>query len=90
KRFEVEVPIQVNAQFSGLAEAWAEGMAWDEVRDRAGMDEGDVARALRRTLDMARQWSHAPGISPRLAELCRQAEEAINRDQVRASLLVIE
>lgn len=90
KRFEVDVPVMVNPIFSGLAEAWAEGAAWEEVRDRAGMDEGDVVRALRRTLDMARQWARAPGLPPALSEKCREVEELIGRDQVKASLLVIE
>lgn len=90
KRFEVEVPAMVNPVFSGLAEAWAEGASWEEVRDRAGMDEGDVVRALRRTLDMARQWSRAPGLPPVLGERCREVDERIGRDQVKASLLVIE
>ncbi|HXE73175.1 MAG TPA: helicase-related protein, partial [Candidatus Nitrosotenuis sp.] len=88
RRHGVEVPLLLNPAFAGITERWAQGHAWDDLVDGSGLEEGDVVRALRRTLDMARQWYHAPGTPPLLASMCRRIEALIARDEVLDSLLV--
>jgi len=83
REFEVEVPIEFAATHSGLSEMWADGANWDDIRMATSYDEGDVVRALRRTVDLVRQFMRAPGIQPKLVELCRQAELLLARDEVK-------
>ncbi|CAI5527939.1 unnamed protein product [Closterium sp. Naga37s-1] len=49
----VAIPADLDAQFAGVVEAWAQGVTWLQlIADCAGLDEGDIARLLRRTNDI--------------------------------------
>lgn len=41
-----------------MVEAWASGLTWREVMMDCAMDEGDLARLLRRTIDLLAQVIH--------------------------------
>ncbi len=41
---------------------WAHGATWDQMRLATTYDEGDVVRALRRTVDLCRQFTRAPNV----------------------------
>lgn len=45
----------MDSQFSGMVEAWASGLTWREIMMDCAMDEGDLARLLRRTIDILAQ-----------------------------------
>jgi len=45
----------VDTRLAGLVEAWASGVAWDQVVRDSSIDEGDLARLLLRTADVLRQ-----------------------------------
>lgn len=47
--------MEINTDFAGLVEAWAAGVSWKELMDDSEMDEGDVARLLRRSIDLLAQ-----------------------------------
>ncbi len=83
KEFEIEVPVSFSPVFSGLCQMWAEGSNWDEIRNASPFDEGDIVRALRRTLDLCRQFIRAPGMPEPLVAACQKAEALIARDEVR-------
>ncbi len=83
REFDIEIPVEYSAHFSGLTEMWARGASWEQVRHATMYDEGDVVRALRRTLDLCRQFMRAEGVPESLSEACRQVERLINRDEVR-------
>lgn len=51
----MQIPVEVNTEFAGLVEAWAAGVTWKELMDDSEMDEGDVARLLRRSIDLLAQ-----------------------------------
>lgn len=38
-----------------MVEAWASGLTWREIMMDCAMDEGDLARLLRRTIDILAQ-----------------------------------
>lgn len=38
-----------------MVEAWASGLTWREIMMDCAMDEGDLARLLRRTMDVLAQ-----------------------------------
>ncbi|MQL80166.1 hypothetical protein Taro_012595, partial [Colocasia esculenta] len=51
----VEIPCDLDSQFSGMVEAWASGLTWREIMMDCAMDDGDLARLLRRTIDLLAQ-----------------------------------
>ncbi len=57
-----------------LVEQWALGLEWTKLCENTSLDEGDVVRILRRTLDFLSQVPHVPHLS---TELRRNALRAI-------------
>lgn len=43
-----------------MVEAWASGLTWREIMMDCAMDEGDLARLLRRTIDILAQVGTQP------------------------------
>ncbi|MHB2018938.1 MAG: DEAD/DEAH box helicase [Candidatus Xenobia bacterium] len=80
---DVTIPVRINPIFSPLMEAWVAGADWDDIRRITFLDEGDVVRALRRTLDITRQLAHAPGMPPGVVQACVKLEPRIARDEVQ-------
>ena len=88
ERYDVHVPVLINSTFSGITEFWCRGTSWRDVREFLGDEnEGDLIKVMRRTLDILRQFGHAPHVSERLSELCRQAEELLDRDEVHEAVM---
>ncbi|XP_058192938.1 DExH-box ATP-dependent RNA helicase DExH15 chloroplastic [Rhododendron vialii] len=56
----------LDSQFSGIVEAWASGLTWREIMMDCAMDEGDLSRLLRRTMDLLAQIPKLPDIDPLL------------------------
>ncbi len=81
--FDIDIPVEFSPTFSGLTEMWADGATWDDIRMATTFDEGDVVRALRRTLDLCRQFIRAPGMPEQVVELCTHAERLLARDEVK-------
>jgi superfamily II RNA helicase len=79
ERAQVAVPIWWEPELTGLVHAWAKGASWSEVIANTSLDEGDVVRVLRRTVDLLAQVPYAEAISERLRSHARQALRAINR-----------
>lgn len=72
--FGAEVGVTLDPELMGLVELWASGVTWIDLLRATSLQEGDVCRILRRTLDVVRQVVHLPGVS---AELKRNARRAI-------------
>jgi len=70
----VDIPCDMDLQFSGVAEGWAAGLTWRELIDESGgLDEGDIARLLRRTIDLLNQIPHLPQTDVAVRKAARQA-----------------
>ena len=74
RRYNVTLPIWLEYDLVALLEQWALGVEWTELCDHTSLDEGDVVRLLRRTVDILSQIPHIPHIS---ASLQRNAYRAI-------------
>jgi hypothetical protein len=59
--------------------AWACGASWSEVIANTSLDEGDVVRVLRRTVDLLAQIPYCEAVSQQLRDNARRALKAINR-----------
>jgi superfamily II RNA helicase len=63
----------------GLVHAWAKGVSWNDLIANTSLDEGDVVRIMRRTVDLLAQVPYCEAISQRLRDNARTALKAINR-----------
>jgi hypothetical protein len=75
----VNFPIWWEPELTGLVHAWAAGASWNEVITSSSLDEGDVVRVLRRTVDLLSQVPYCELVSEQLRRNARLALKAINR-----------
>jgi superfamily II RNA helicase len=85
-RHRVDLPTRVYPEAAGLTQLWAEDADWDYLMTLTNLDEGDVVRLLRRTLDLLEQIAHAPLLEECVRSLARDAALALNREPVREIL----
>ena len=79
ERAKVSVPIWWEPELTGLVHAWAKGTSWSDLIANTSLDEGDVVRILRRTVDLLAQVPYCEAISEQLRTNARAALKAINR-----------
>ncbi|XVF84866.1 hypothetical protein PTKIN_Ptkin17bG0073600 [Pterospermum kingtungense] len=82
QKHEVEIPCCLDGQFSGMVEAWASGLSWRELMMDCAMDEGDLARLLRRTIDLLAQIPKLPDIDPLLQKNATTASDVMDRPPI--------
>ena len=76
----VEYPINLSGEAAGLVETWAEGsVSWRDLCTDTSLDQGDVCRILRRTVEALRQLPQALGVSAELADKAVAAANAMDR-----------
>jgi superfamily II RNA helicase len=79
ERAKVAFPIWFEPELTGLVEVWAKGASWSDVIANTSLDEGDVVRVLRRTVDLLAQIPYCEAVSQQLRDNARAALRAINR-----------
>ncbi|MEB3338948.1 MAG: RNA helicase, partial [Leptolyngbyaceae bacterium] len=77
RQYQVVLPVWLEDKLVAIVEQWALGMDWVDLCAGTSLDEGDVVRLLRRTLDFLSQIPHVP-----------YAPEAIRRNASRAIQLM--
>jgi superfamily II RNA helicase len=84
--FDVDISISFDFSLSPLAQMWAGGCSWQELLIATTYDEGDIVRMLRRTLDLARQFTYAPHTPESLVKACHAVESLIARDELKQEM----
>ncbi|MBD1837893.1 RNA helicase [Coleofasciculus sp. FACHB-64] len=79
RRYRVALPVWMEYDLTGLVEQWALGVQWDQLCSNTSLDEGDVVRVLRRTVDFLSQIPHVPHISDSLQRNAYRAIHLIDR-----------
>ena len=79
KRHEINIPLWLEVDLLGLIEQWALGGTWDELCSNTSLDEGDLVRILRRTIDLLWQIPQAPRVANGLKENARKAVSLMKR-----------
>ncbi|MGL5035558.1 MAG: DEAD/DEAH box helicase, partial [Microcystaceae cyanobacterium] len=79
KRYAITIPLWLEIELLGLVEQWALGMGWDELCQQTSLDEGDMVRLLRRTIDLLLQIPQVPGVSETLKQNAKQAVVMMKR-----------
>ncbi|KAK9750897.1 hypothetical protein RND81_02G228800 [Saponaria officinalis] len=82
EKHEVKISCCLDTQFSGMVEAWASGLTWREIMMDCAMDEGDLARLLRRTIDLLSQIPKLPDIDPQLQSNAMTASGIMDRSPI--------
>ncbi|MBD0267950.1 MAG: DEAD/DEAH box helicase [Cyanobacteria bacterium Co-bin8] len=85
-RRHVVAPVWMEYELVGLVEQWANQVEWATLGQNTNLDEGDVVRMLRRTLDFLSQIPHVPYISNVLRGNAREAIESMNRFPVNEEI----
>ena len=83
QRSGVMFPAWLELDCVGLVEQWALGAEWAELCANTSLDEGDIVRRLRRTLDFLAQIPHAPDLSVELMQNAKRAIQLLDRFPVQ-------
>ncbi|MCL6435260.1 MAG: RNA helicase [Leptolyngbyaceae cyanobacterium HOT.MB2.61] len=86
RKHQVVLPVWLEYELVGLVEQWAMGIDWLELCANTSLDEGDVVRILRRTLDFLSQIPHVPHVSSQLKIQAREAIALLDRFPVNESV----
>lgn len=86
RRHGVALPVWLERDLVSVVEQWALGIEWQELYAHTSLDEGDIVRILRRTLDFLSQIPHVPHISDSLRANARRAMGLIDRFPVNETI----
>lgn len=83
RRHDVMIPVWLERDLVGLVEHWALGsqysVSWNQLCEETSLDEGDLVRMLRRTVDVLWQIPQIPDLPPQLKSSAHQAIEQMRR-----------
>ena len=83
ERYDLNIPAWSETELIGLVEKWANGSTWDRLMANTSLDEGDVVRVLRRTIDLLAQIPYCVATSKQLKRNAAKALHSLNRFPVR-------
>ena len=78
-RYGVSLPIWREYELVGLCQQWALGVEWNELCENTNLDEGDIVRILRRTVDVLWQVPQIPNVSAVLVDNAKVAIAQMKR-----------
>lgn len=82
RSYGLDMSIGLNPNLSGYVEEWAKGTEWDKLLENCQLDDGDILRCIRRTVDMSKQISNAPNVDKKVQNLAEEAAQLLERDIV--------
>lgn len=86
RRYQVALPVWLEIEFLGLVEQWALGVEWIDLCNNTSLDEGDLVRMLRRTVDFLSQIPHVPHLVSEFKQNAIRAIQLIDRFPVNESV----
>ncbi|MDY6781143.1 MAG: DEAD/DEAH box helicase [Cyanobacteriota bacterium] len=83
RQHNVALPVWLEQDTIGLVEQWAlgeeESLTWNQLGEETSLDDGDIVRMLRRTVDVLLQIPQIPGLSDSLMRNARIAASQMRR-----------
>ena len=76
---QVECPVRLDGTLCGIVETWARGAEWRETCETTSLDQGDICRLVRRSMEMLRQIPLLPGVPNTVKDRAREGVELMNR-----------
>jgi superfamily II RNA helicase len=86
RRYQVALPVWLELDLVGLVEQWAMGVEWPVICANTSLDEGDLVRILRRTLDFMSQIPHVKELSAEVHQTARDAMQLIDRFPINENI----
>jgi superfamily II RNA helicase len=86
RRYQVALPVWMEYELVGIVEHWALELTWTELCSNTNLDEGDIVRMLRRTVDLLSQIPYVPHASEALQANARRAIQLIDRFPINESI----
>jgi superfamily II RNA helicase len=86
RRYQVALPVWMEYELVGIVEHWALELSWTELCSNTSLDEGDIVRMLRRTVDLLSQIPYVPHASDALQANARRAIQLIDRFPINESI----
>jgi superfamily II RNA helicase len=86
RRYQVALPVWMEYELVGIVEHWALELTWTELCSNTSLDEGDIVRMLRRTVDLLSQIPYVPHASEALQANARRAIQLIDRFPINESI----
>ncbi len=84
-KYNIDMPLYLEKDLTGIISEWAKGKKWKEVVFNTSLDEGDVVRIIRRTIDILSQIQFCTGLSNKLKKNAKLSLKLINRFPVAES-----
>ena len=84
-KYLVDCPVYLEKELTGLVSEWSKGKKWRELVFNTSLDEGDIVRIFRRTIDILSQVQYCPGVSNKLKKKIQKVLKSINRFPVSES-----
>jgi len=81
----IDLPIYLEKDLTGIVSQWARGQKWKEIILNTSLDQGDVVRIIRRTIDVLSQIQYCGSLSSKLKKNAKLTLKAINRFPVSES-----
>ena len=78
----IDMPVSLSYEIAALAESWASGTSWDQIRRDTTLDEGDIARLFRRTAELLAQIPRIPHLPESLKVTAKKANDVVNRPPI--------
>ncbi len=85
RRQDIQIPVALEWDLIAIVEQWALETEWADLFDNTSLDEGDIVRILRRTLDFLSQIPHVPYLPAEVRTTARQAAFLLDRFPVNES-----
>ncbi len=80
----VNIPANANPQLAGLIQLWCkEETIWADLFKTTNLDEGDIVRTSRRTIDLLRHIKNAPHMNPEIIKLAKEGFELMDKEPVK-------
>ena len=86
RRYQIALPVWLELEWIALVEQWALDVEWAELCTNTSLDEGDIVRILRRTLDFLTQIPHVPHLPRVLKDNANRAIQLIDRFPVNEGI----
>jgi superfamily II RNA helicase len=86
RNFGINRSVELNPNISAAIEEWAKGTSWDQLVEKSFLDDGDILRCIRRTVDISKQISKAPNVPKQVQALAEEAVKLLERDIVIESI----
>ena len=84
-KLHIDIPIYLETELTGIISEWARGKKWKDLVFNTSLDEGDVVRIIRRSIDVLSQVQYCIGVSNKLKRNAKLALKAINRFPISES-----